>query len=209
MLTTSTYGRTRAQRLGRQRGVVLIVALIVLVAMTLAGIALMRSVSTTGVIAGNLAFQQAATHSADVGVEAAIAFLEASPAESLGASILSGGGVRYLAYRQDPATNQTWDNFWANNIPAAAINTLAADGAGNTVSYVIHRMCNGEGDPITVAACSTARDAVLPPSKKGVGNSKGAGVVALTSPPEVYYRITARVSGPRNTQSYVQVVVSM
>src|SRR4051812_42847814 len=62
----------------RQAGVVLIIALVVLVAMTLAAVALVRSVDTNNVIAGNLAFQQAATHSADTGIEAAITWLQAN-----------------------------------------------------------------------------------------------------------------------------------
>jgi Tfp pilus assembly protein PilX len=39
----------------RQRGVMLIIALIVLVAMTMAGIAMMRSVDTATIVAGNIA----------------------------------------------------------------------------------------------------------------------------------------------------------
>ena len=41
----------------KQRGTMLIIALIVLVAMTLAGIATMRSVDTATVMAGNIAFR--------------------------------------------------------------------------------------------------------------------------------------------------------
>ena len=59
-----------------QQGVVLVIALIILVAMTLAGIALVRSVDTTNIIAGNIAFQQAAVHSGEAGAEAAIRFIE-------------------------------------------------------------------------------------------------------------------------------------
>jgi Tfp pilus assembly protein PilX len=41
-----------------QRGVVLLVALIILVALTLAGVALIRSVDTANIIAGNLSFHR-------------------------------------------------------------------------------------------------------------------------------------------------------
>lgn len=190
--------------LGSQRGVVLLMALIVLIAMTLAGLALMRSVSTSNVIAGNMAFQQAATHSADAGAEAAVSFLESSAAGALNTSITFGGGIRYLAFRQDKAAGQSWDDFWSTTVPAAAKNTLATDAAGNSVAFVIHRLCNNEGVPITVAACSTS-----PIGTGSSGNSQGAGVVALNAPPQTYYRITTRVSGPRNTLSYVQVVVAL
>ncbi|MEJ7807583.1 MAG: hypothetical protein WKG03_16870, partial [Telluria sp.] len=55
----------------RQRGVVLLMALIALVALTLAGLAMVRSVDTGNVIAGNMAFRQAAMQQVDVGIEAA------------------------------------------------------------------------------------------------------------------------------------------
>ena len=44
-----------------QRGVVLFIALIAMVVMSLAGVALIRSVDTTGSVAGNLAFREAST----------------------------------------------------------------------------------------------------------------------------------------------------
>lgn len=190
--------------LRRERGVVLLMALIVLLAMTMAGLALMRSVSTSNVIAGNMAFQQAATQSADAGVEAAANFLSTSLPGALDTSVTSGGGVKYLAYRQVPAAGQSWDSFWTNTVPAAAVNTLPVDAAGNTVTYVIHRLCNNDGIPLTVVGCTTS-----PVDRAGsLGGSMGGGVVALNAPPESYYRITARVAGPRNTLSYVQVVVA-
>jgi len=54
-----------------QRGIVIFIALIALVVMMIAGLALMRSVDTGNLIAGNLAFRQRAVHSADGGVEVA------------------------------------------------------------------------------------------------------------------------------------------
>lgn len=55
---------------GKQRGVVLLLTLIILVAMTLAGIGMMRSVDTATVVAGNLAFKQTTSNAADGGTSA-------------------------------------------------------------------------------------------------------------------------------------------
>lgn len=188
-----------------QHGTVMLIALILLVAMSLAGIALVRSVSTSNMIAGNLAFQQAATNSADTGIESAVAFLEASGAGTLlQNSITAGAGTRYIAVRQDPASGQSWDTFWSASLAGSgAVNTLPADSAGNVVSFVIHRLCNAVGLP-TYPGCSSS-----PTDATSSGNSYGAGVVALNSPRQVYYRVTARVTGPRNTLSYVQVIVAI
>jgi type IV pilus assembly protein PilX len=192
MLTRHTPNAQGAMK-PRQQGVVLMMALIVLVVLTLAALALTRSVYTSNVIAGNLAFQQAATHSADAGVEAACT------------QAASG----YVARRQDPVAGQTWSDFWTNNLAANGF-TLAmpVDGAGNTVSYVIQRMCSAEGDSQAVGNdCSVSPTASA--STCSGGSSCDAQKVNLNSVGQVYYRITVRVDGPRNTQSFVQSMVAI
>jgi len=69
----------RAPGARRERGVVLWVAIIVLVAMTLAGLAMMRQMSAGASIAGNIAFKESATAVADRGAEKARAWLTANP----------------------------------------------------------------------------------------------------------------------------------
>ena len=59
----------------RERGVVLFVALIVLIIMTLAGLALLRQMTTGVSIAGNIAFKENATSVADRGAEVALQYL--------------------------------------------------------------------------------------------------------------------------------------
>jgi type IV pilus assembly protein PilX len=194
----------RMQRRGRQRGVVLMIALIVLVAMTLAGIALMRSVDTTTIIAGNLAFQQSATSSGDAGTETAVSWLETN---NTGANLFSNTYAQgYSAARQDPAVGQSWDTFWTTVlVPAGQVVTLAPDSTGNTVAYAIQRLCNSVGDPSTVNVdCTQPQTA-----GSAASSSKGAGVVLLLYNSSIYYRITSRIAGPRNTVSYVQTIVSM
>jgi type IV pilus assembly protein PilX len=208
-MLNNTYSFAARDRGTSQRGTVLLIALILLVALSLAGIALIRSVSTSNMIAGNLAFQQGATHAADMGVETAVGFLEANSAvvagvSALHSSVTSGAGTRYVAVRQDPAAGQSWDAFWSATLAGSgAVNTLATDAAGNTVSFVIHRLCNSAGAPVYPGCSSSPTDAT------SSGNSQGAGVIALTSPRQVYYRVTTRVAGPRNTLSYVQVIVAI
>lgn len=188
----------------RQQGVVLMIALIMLVSMTLMGIALVRSVDTTNIIAGNLAFKQSATSSGDLGTEAAITWLEANnTATTLHANIYAQG---YAAQRSDPGVGQTWDSFWTGSmVPAGQVVTLGTDSAGNTVSYAIQRLCNAPGDPVNVGV-----DCAVPQtSGASAGSSKGAGVIALLFNSQIYYRITSRVVGPRNTVSYIQTVIAL
>jgi type IV pilus assembly protein PilX len=198
----------------RQRGISLMVALIVLVALTLAGLSLMRSMDTTNLIAGNLAFQQSATHSGDVGTETAILWLQANagttttcPDSSTQPTLeCDNPGVGFFATRANPGATQTWDNFWTTTLVPAGVVTLPTDAVtGNTVSYVIHRLCNAPGAPTNVPSPGCAFSMTQSAS---TGNSMSAGFVQPNISAQIYYRITTRIDGPRNTVSYVQTIVA-
>ena len=195
--------RTSAPR--AQSGIVLIIALIILIAMTIAGIAMIRSVDLTNIIAGNLAFKQAATHSGDTGVETAFAFLTANQAGTFLHTDVANQG--YSANGNDPARSPaagvTWETYWAT-LPANRIRTLAPDAAGNTVSYIIDRLCAIAGSPTAGANCSASTV-----SSVASGSGEEAGEKAITSSSAIYYRITVRIAGPRNTVSFVQSTVTL
>lgn len=199
MLKTSP---TTSRRMRRQSGVILMIALIVLVGMTLAGISLMRSVDTTTLIAGNLSFQQGATHSADTGIETAVSWIENNPALLNADSPTNGYAANGLTAAPAKAATQSWDAYWAATWRARAI-TGAADAGGNTVSRVIDRLCVNAGSPTGGANCS-----VSPVISTVSGNQEEAGEVPTDTPAFVYYRITSRVQGPRNTVSYVQAIIA-
>ena len=189
---------------GRQSGVVLVVALIMLIAMTLAALALVRSVDTANIIAGNLSFQQAATHSGDRGVETAIAWIENNPGLTLSDSAASGYAANGLTAAPSKPANETWDAYWTRVWAPRPAVTLATDAVtGTTVAYVIDRLCANSGAATAGALCAES-----PIVGIAVGNAEEAGEKQIAAAAQVYYRITARVTGPRNTLSYVQAVIS-
>ena len=63
----------------RQRGVVLFIALIAMVVLSLAGVALIRSVDTAGSVAGNIAFREASTTAVNLAVEQAVNWVFVAP----------------------------------------------------------------------------------------------------------------------------------
>lgn len=204
MLISHFHSRATGQIPSRQAGVVLVIALIVLIAMTLAGIALMRSVDTSNLIAGNLAFQQAATHSGDTGIETAINWLQTSNVGGTlnGSDPTNGYAANGSAASQSPVAGQSWQDFWTLSRVNRPAKDLVADANGNQVSYVIDRMCANVGAKID-ALCVSSPVVTVP----GKGDEDEH--LPLTSASVVYYRITARIAGPRNTVSFVQAIVSM
>jgi hypothetical protein len=193
-----------------QRGVVLFIALIILVAMSLAGIALMRGIDTGTIIASNLAFRQSTTFVGDLGVEAGRAWLTAQPAGDLYNDRLTGTSAYYATWRDDIdlLNNDARPDFdWSSAGPSVNVTSGPfAPPAGYTVRYVIHRLCSTTGDPAAMTTCLKTVGAASGTS----AGSKGAaayGSYALAAPVSAVYRITVQVTGPRNARSYVQSVV--
>ncbi len=188
----------------KQRGVTLVITLIVLVAMMLASIGLIRSVDTANIVAGNLSFQEAAVHSGDAGIEVAVAWLEANAAN--GGLWNDNQAAGYHSFIENPAATQSWDDYWTNVLQPWGVITLAPDAAGDTVSYVIHRICGAKGSPTDPSTGGCASSTQMVAANSGA-TSQGAGQAALFAVTQQFYRITIQIKGPRNTLSYVQAVV--
>ncbi|MGZ5659734.1 MAG: pilus assembly PilX family protein [Usitatibacter sp.] len=208
--STLRHGRSIGARC--QRGVVLLIALIVLVAMTLAGLAMMRSIDTGTIVAGNIGFREAAVATGDSGIEAARTWLMANTA-TLNSDQPTAG---YYSTRQDSLDitgNRTEGGLdgvdWGGSDPTQPVKAFtlgAVDTSGNTVYYIIHRLCSLPGS-VNAAGQSCATVAL-----SGTGSTQNTpdySAYALAIQNLAYFRVTARVNGPKNTVSYVQAVLLM
>ncbi|MDQ6680076.1 MAG: hypothetical protein M3Y67_03815, partial [Pseudomonadota bacterium] len=176
------------RRADRQRGIVLYVAIIVLIAMTLAGLAMMRQLGAGTSIAGNIAFKENATSAADRGTEWARAWIAANRPLldndnfALGYHSSWDGGV-------DP-TNFNW--------PLESFELPVVD-VGNSAFIYVERLCALPGTS-AIAPNQTCSDKAV-----GNGNHGGGGYPSVLppTPPQPYFRVTTRVDGPRHTHSYI------
>jgi type IV pilus assembly protein PilX len=181
----------------KQNGVVLFIALIVLVAMSLAGVALWRSIGTGVLIAGNIAIQRGAVTSSDRGIEAARTWLmNQTP------TVLNSDQTRAYVSSWDnrfDATTFNWDAL------GSAVTAADTDGAGFTTQYVVHRLCS-----LPNAGHNAPNQQCLTLSVAGGSSGRGGGsygVLPLSGTTYIYYRITSRAVGPRNTVSYTQSIM--
>ncbi len=195
----------------RQHGVVLFIALIVMVALSLAAIALIRSVDTTTAVIGNLAFRQASILPANLAVE------EAAAALFQDADVLNAIRIPIIRDTNLPAEN--YFAFWQNSddargVPAQLQKKTAftqtrmlvdasLSGPQTEIRYVIERMCVAGPPPVTPlpnnASCDMVRSDWNPGDTIGDAGSGGVSVP--------YYRVTVRVDGPKNTASFVQAML--
>jgi type IV pilus assembly protein PilX len=177
-----------------QKGVVLFFALIALVVMSLAAVALIRSVDTNSLIAGNLSFKQSSMLSADRGVENAITWLKTKNANSLNTDLAVNGYY---------ATADVAPHLDAKALVDASGLADMTDTQGNTITYVIQRMCTQQGIN-TNTYDKRLTNCLFSPGPDP--NPKESGVQKVKSLPtkQIVYRITVKVVGPKSTTSYIQ-----
>ena len=199
---------------------VLFFALIALVVMSLAAVALIRSVDTSTMIAGNIAFKQSATTSGDSGLESAITTLTGNQAAMTAANsnvlmdpnnvfnVDSPASGYYSS--ANPNLNLTDPATWTNTQSFL----VGTDASGNEIRYIIQRMCRiaNQTPPSSFCMYSSATldngghetplpsNICTPPAPPAINGCPAAGQA-----PE--YRITTRAAGPGNTSSYVQAFV--
>jgi Tfp pilus assembly protein PilX len=201
----------------KQRGVVLFFTLIALLVMSLAAVALIRSVDTSALISGNLAYKQAVIASSDRGIAAAMGQLAAmrdastvdidqDASHPLNQTNLAANHGYYSSFNSglNITDKATWDDITNGSVTVADASGNTVDESGNTVYYIIQRMCRTPDVSKLEADCLVGPkpDAGDPTAVKAapevcVGNCGSKGRAAQT-------RITVRTIGPRNSISYVQ-----
>lgn len=192
----------------RQQGTMLAISLIILVSMTLAGIAMMRSVDTATIVAGNIAFKQSTTNAADQGIRAAQSWLSTNAGTTTLYTDNNALGVSSVGYFSSaPSSEPDWSSS-ASWSYAASLNADNPDATGNTVSYIIHRLCPCSGVAPN-ATCSGGSGTNICGSTPDSAAATGEGTEQsapnfFTRPPATHYRVTARAVGPRNSTTVVQ-----
>jgi Tfp pilus assembly protein PilX len=190
----------RRGRPSRERGIVVFVALIAVVLLSLAAVGLMRTVHTSTIVVGNLAFRQAAQAMAAAAVERAV-FDMKLPTKTIADLTTHDVGHNYYASVQPGQS--------AMGIPAAlqgdpgsnypgAFQTIVDAETQNTARWVIERMC--DDDALGKDAVNAQKDCeMIRPKQSPAKETNLKKGIALPRIP--YYRMTVRVDGPPGTNS--------
>jgi len=177
----------------KQQGVVLVIALIALVAISLTAVALMRTVDTSNVVSGNIAFNEAAIQMADIGAEQAYAEIDAEPDPM----VFTGKAYYFPNYSAISPVSRlpTQAGTW-KAVPSSSVNL-----SGYAVQYMVERMCVGtanfqEGPTFTKCKAAPLYDTagILLADANNIPLPVG----------KLFYRITVQVNGPRNTRALSQ-----
>ncbi len=198
----------------RQRGVILVVALVVLMIMVISSVGLMRSVDTTISQSGAVGFRRDAANMAEQTMATVLQGLNA------------GGFLDINAFYGANETNHPNENYSAlmlpttpDGIPTILLDNTAFDAAYTHVvavsprnmraRYLIERMCT---DPVPVATQLPA-DKTCILSRSALTELAGGKQTTKKSSTQPQYRITIKVESASNTVnrtdmvSYAQAIV--
>lgn len=219
------------------RGLSLIFALLALGLLSLAAIALVRSVDTGTLVLSNLGFKQDATASSDQVADSAISWLQSNASGTTLNSDDTTHGYLAAAVNLDPTGSNSantgravvdWANDGCASYGSGTFASCVTPGTGPTINghstqYVIVRLCPTAGAP----ASGTNDCSGLPPGLGGGGAKTDQSVntsvqrdsfdyynyerlkVAGSSSPQgqTYFRVISRVVGGRESVSYTETIV--
>ena len=173
-------------RISKQRGVALLIVLVVLAITLVGSLAMLRSGEVSSMVAGNVSFREAATQATDIGIA------DAAKALDIQTNLDTNIANTCFATRQpDDAYGIPTTINWAN-VPIKTVGNY-------NVQHVIDRLCQ-------VTPVTDATGTCMVRDSESAGSNK-AGSLAYKNPASVYYRITVRVIGPKSTAAYVQALV--
>jgi type IV pilus assembly protein PilX len=205
--------RLPAPSAARQRGVVLLFSLIALVIMLIAAVALVRSFNSSMFTAGNIAFKRDLQNQGERAVSKVLDDFRTGGLNSptLRSAVVASSNYTPTMFTVNaqgiPDALLLDDSTFAASYTAPDL--LSSDGSVR-VRYVIDRLCSVGGDETTLGStwCTLANNPT--PTGSSSSNLQSAERAPLcptcssATPQGVVYRVSVKVSGPRNTQSFFQ-----
>lgn len=174
---------------GQQRGVTMLVVLVLLSVMLLGGMALARLTEVGTLASGNTAFREAAVQASEVGLNTVFERIR----EDIGNEEAAQAGWYWPTIQDADANGIPQLNFDA--APTIAVGPY-------TVAYVAERMCEG-AMPVT----QPLRQCLVKQEPQDV-ESQVFDKEALDPPNSRQFRVTVRVTGPKDTQTWVQSLIT-
>lgn len=206
------HPHTFAARSRQQRGIVLIFALITLVIMLIGAVAISRSINASQFTIGNIGFKRDLTNQGERALQIALD------------AVRDTGALASVTTRNDDLKSANYKATLlptnAQGIPTAllsdtdfaavgvATNDISVSDMGVKIRYVIDRMATTNGNCST-STCTMANQTVFGGgSSEWINSQTNSGAANNANPSAIpqqpIYRITLRVSGPRNTLSFFQ-----
>lgn len=213
-----------------QLGLVLFFALLALAVMSIAAVALIRSVDTNALLSGNMVFRQSAVSTSNVALEGV--------AENIAKKVLLADSLKHnpavgyyancskfdtqpndLVCDGKKLTTTDWNDSNSSLVPSQTDGNdeirNGIDRQGNEIRYVIERMCNYSDAEINAGTAKSEASRCMMASSPSNGENCSHNVTnielfkqCIASSDSPLYRVTLRIAGPKNTLTFMQSFIS-
>jgi Tfp pilus assembly protein PilX len=185
-----SLGGRRSLAPGAQRGMTLLLVLVLLSVMLLGGLAFSRMAEVGTLVAGNMAAKERALQASEVGINTAYAQVQALGDENADSGTWYFAQARAVSAQGLPQ-GIDWD---------AAPEIRVGSNDEFRVRYVVDRQCS-------VALVADPEQQCLLRQADTLNSAK-AGAETIDPPSGKQFRVTVRVTGPKDTSSFVQALVT-
>lgn len=183
-----------------QRGVILLVTLLTMVILLVSSIALLRAFDTSLLISGSLAFKRDLINQGERGIAKAVAYFNTGALSTESARESSNGAINYSAtILASNAKGLPLVLLKDTLLGSSGMSATDISDNGVTIRTVIDRQCKAGTTGFSASDC------VYVPGYADAGGTNWLKKAGAEFRP--VYRISVRVSGPRNTQVFLQSVL--
>lgn len=204
-------------KIGAQRAMALLVSLFCLLGVLIASASLIKFADTSLFVSGNVAERSIVYQSNDIGVLQArdsLYLMNSNAPEDLYENITDKGYFATFDLSTDIRSEDLWDNA-----------QTVSDASGNSIDYLIFRMCEKSGAPSTAGGlenvcaikklpasvfASTEGNAVGAEGSKGgdtpFDSETGDTTINVNI---VYYKVFTRTRGTKDSKSFADTIVGM
>lgn len=204
-----------------QSGLSLVITLIVLVVVTLSSVAMIATMRAGVSASSNVAFRQAATRTAELGVEDALSWMRSQSAASLltnsGTAVASTHRYYAMVDYADPGCTKDGSSVFrpdqyrfsdsingTTGVASPCAYRVTNTPAGYSLFYVVHRMASSAGNCTDVGCMRPSGLSCSGTTSSSAGRSNEGD---FEQTPESYFLVTVKVAGPRQNNRYVQAYV--
>jgi hypothetical protein len=175
---------------------VMILAMIALVLLMIGAAALIRTLDASSLLVGNVAFRRDLTNRAEAGIASARAVLAGGALGDEASRAADNAAFHYFASRQANGSGGVPAVLLDASAYDKQFNAPVASSDGIVLRWVVDRQCAAAG-AFTADACDT----VVATTADAGGAGNGIPVAGSKRP---VYRVSVRVTGPRNTEAFYQ-----
>jgi Tfp pilus assembly protein PilX len=183
----------------RRAGIALPVVLVILALILIGGVYLLKSVHSTGLTTGNLAYDATLSREADLGLHTGFRWLSTTAAANRATLEQDSTANGYVASIGNVTPRDS--TFWNGK------KTIVDSETGTTIDYVIHRLCSAPGSYESVLCTQTAANTAALGNTTPLGASLATDSAQYAGAPRIHYVVTSRISGGRGASVMNQMIV--